>query len=274
MACLNCRRRKLKCSKTLPVCSTCTKTGRECVYDVQPKKRGPKKRDLKALEERLEYLERGIRVEAPISTQSEAPDLLDAFTINEKQIASTLDLPSQGREQQPVHFCSNSLENNAFLSHSAEGGDTSAGLASGGPPTPFSFPDFDIFGFDFSGVNFGDLPVVADTPSPRDSQALIDIYFQYAHPFGPIIHKERFLQGEPPMCLRYAVWAVGALWSTEFRDKIDGFYRKARACLDEDEMFVNDPYASAGIGTDCSEGPRGKLCQPRALSELGSADVV
>lgn len=76
------------------------------------------------------------------------------------------------------------------------------------------------------------------------------------------------------MCLRYAVWAVGALWSTEFRDKIDGFYRKARACLDEDEMFVNDPYASAGIGTDCSEGPRGKLCQPRALSELGSADVV
>jgi len=53
IACVICRKRKLKCDGSKPSCSTCTRLGHHCSYDEQRRKSGPKRGYVKALEERL-----------------------------------------------------------------------------------------------------------------------------------------------------------------------------------------------------------------------------
>jgi hypothetical protein len=53
LACMICRRRKLKCDGVRPSCSTCSRLGHSCAYDEVRRKSGPKRGYVKALEERL-----------------------------------------------------------------------------------------------------------------------------------------------------------------------------------------------------------------------------
>ena len=53
LACMICRKRKLKCDGTKPSCSTCSRLGHTCAYDEVRRKSGPKRGYVKALEERL-----------------------------------------------------------------------------------------------------------------------------------------------------------------------------------------------------------------------------
>lgn len=53
LACMICRKRKLKCDGIRPSCSTCSRLGHDCAYDEQRRKSGPKRGYVKALEERL-----------------------------------------------------------------------------------------------------------------------------------------------------------------------------------------------------------------------------
>jgi hypothetical protein len=53
LACMICRKRKLKCDGVRPSCSTCSRLGHSCAYDEQRRKSGPKRGYVKALEERL-----------------------------------------------------------------------------------------------------------------------------------------------------------------------------------------------------------------------------
>jgi len=53
IACIICRKRKLKCDGIKPSCSTCTRLGHSCAYDEVRRKSGPKRGYVKALEERL-----------------------------------------------------------------------------------------------------------------------------------------------------------------------------------------------------------------------------
>ena len=53
IACVICRKRKLKCDGGKPSCSTCKRLGHDCAYDELRRKSGPKRGYVKALEERL-----------------------------------------------------------------------------------------------------------------------------------------------------------------------------------------------------------------------------
>lgn len=53
LACMICRKRKLKCDGIKPSCSTCSRLGHICAYDEVRRKSGPKRGYVKALEERL-----------------------------------------------------------------------------------------------------------------------------------------------------------------------------------------------------------------------------
>jgi hypothetical protein len=66
LACMICRRRKLKCDGVRPSCSTCSRLGHDCAYDEQRRKSGPKRGYVKALEERLseQYLRPVVRFKA------------------------------------------------------------------------------------------------------------------------------------------------------------------------------------------------------------------
>jgi len=56
LACMICRKRKLKCDGIKPSCSTCTRLSHSCAYDEVRRKSGPKRGYVKALEERLSAL--------------------------------------------------------------------------------------------------------------------------------------------------------------------------------------------------------------------------
>ena len=53
IACVLCRKRKLKCDGTRPSCGTCSRLAHSCAYDDIRRKSGPKRGYVKALEERL-----------------------------------------------------------------------------------------------------------------------------------------------------------------------------------------------------------------------------
>lgn len=61
IACIICRKRKLKCDGSKPSCSTCTRLGHNCAYDPVRRKSGPKRGYVKALEQRLSKYP-GIRI--------------------------------------------------------------------------------------------------------------------------------------------------------------------------------------------------------------------
>lgn len=53
IACIVCRRRKLKCDSQRPSCGSCSRLGHDCAYDEVRKKSGPKRGYVKQLEARL-----------------------------------------------------------------------------------------------------------------------------------------------------------------------------------------------------------------------------
>lgn len=53
IACVLCRRRKLRCDGHRPICGTCKRLSHECIYDEVRRKSGPKRGYVKALEARL-----------------------------------------------------------------------------------------------------------------------------------------------------------------------------------------------------------------------------
>jgi hypothetical protein len=53
IACVLCRKRKLKCDGSRPSCGTCKRLAHECTYDEVRKKSGPKRGYVKLLEQRL-----------------------------------------------------------------------------------------------------------------------------------------------------------------------------------------------------------------------------
>ncbi len=57
IACILCRKRKLKCDGTKPSCSTCSRLKHRCEYSEERKKSGPKRGYVKLLEARLKQVE-------------------------------------------------------------------------------------------------------------------------------------------------------------------------------------------------------------------------
>lgn len=53
IACVLCRKRKLRCDGLRPTCSTCKRLSHDCAYDEVRKKSGPKRGYVKLLEQRL-----------------------------------------------------------------------------------------------------------------------------------------------------------------------------------------------------------------------------
>ena len=53
LACVSCRARKLKCDRTVPACTRCTRANTDCVYPESRRKSAFKRRNVRELEARL-----------------------------------------------------------------------------------------------------------------------------------------------------------------------------------------------------------------------------
>lgn len=57
IACVLCRKRKLRCDGARPTCGTCKRLSHDCAYDEVRKKSGPKRGYVKLLEARLRMID-------------------------------------------------------------------------------------------------------------------------------------------------------------------------------------------------------------------------
>lgn len=71
-------------------------------------------------------------------------------------------------------------------------------------------------------------------------------YFEKINPALPMLNKERYLaacnaapHGGPPICLRYAIWAVAATVEDPYMKYMDVFYQRARMYAEMDELKVS-----------------------------------
>lgn len=216
IACVLCRKRKLRCDGARPTCGTCNRLSHDCAYDDVRKKSGPKRGYVKLLEARLQQVETLLKNQDSSEQNNNVPrqDPASAYIANTLQQG-----PPQPTEQGPTNY--------------AEALSPRPDALQNGVPNS----DGD-FSWEMIGLGL-------DEPLPPQDVVndLYQIYFKKVHPSIPIIHKPRFLaamnlgpQMRPPICLRYAMWTLAASVSDKYSTLQGHFYQRARKYAQADEM--------------------------------------
>ena len=218
IACILCRKRKLRCDGNKPSCGTCSRLGHDCAYDEVRKKSGPKRGYVKLLEARLTHMENLLGAQAPAQGAQASANAMSEVS-------------------QPGPF--------------AEASDVPLGIAPTDPlASAYSDPSMSNLMADF-GMNATDdfcwdmigLGLEEPLPSPEICNDLTQIYFEKIHPSLPMIHRPRFLAAmdlaphvRPPVCLRYAMWTQVCSITTKYFNLTEHFYARARKYAELDEM--------------------------------------
>ncbi|EPS33564.1 hypothetical protein PDE_08526 [Penicillium oxalicum 114-2] len=227
IACVVCRRRKLRCDGKRPSCGTCSRLGHECAYDEVRKKSGPKRGYVKQLEARL------AQVETLLKGQETEP------------------VPRQSPPQPHETSFSAPVGDDSILGLSeiaTFGGDAGMQIpqsAAGFGPSQSNPPLF-TGGIDAPGASSWDL-LSLGLEEPLPSQDVIDdldnIFFEKIYPMMPIIHKPRYYASlnlaphmRPPICLRYMMWCQAASVTDKYFSLHHHFYQRARKYAELDEM--------------------------------------
>ncbi|PYH99122.1 hypothetical protein BO71DRAFT_314722 [Aspergillus ellipticus CBS 707.79] len=209
IACVLCRRRKLRCDGKRPSCGTCSRLGHECIYDEVRKKSGPKRGYVKQLEARL------AQVETLLKSQG-----------NGSGPSATNELVSRTPSQDDVDASMSLLDRvtASTLSTQASSRTERTGLAGAG----------------------GEL-ISLGLEEPLPTQEVIDelnaLYFEKIHPGTPMIHRPRYLaamalapSSRPPVCLQYMIWSHAASVSDKHSELHGIFYQRARKHAELDEL--------------------------------------
>lgn len=245
LACVSCRARKLKCDRTKPACTRCTRIKSECCYPESRRKPAFKRRNVKELEERLAQVEVLLK-DAPNkpAPSSEA----DPQNVSPPQAESA---PGQGSRHSPIADTSDG----AFSWNYAGGVGPAANEIPGGneqgPRRPV-YPEFSMAGMSHrpraedAGASRNELLGLGLFEALPPTEMIEDLhrtFFMRQHPLNPIIHPGRYMQAyhsgvhlRPPMALTYAVWTMASNGHEKYSAYHDAFHRRARHYLEEDEL--------------------------------------
>ncbi|KAK4212821.1 hypothetical protein QBC37DRAFT_186013 [Rhypophila decipiens] len=238
LACMICRKRKLKCDGIKPSCSTCSRLGHTCAYDEVRRKSGPKRGYVKALEERLKQVETLLKTQdvsttspdgskgSPIvlepgaSKQSnQRPAATANFTVTDPSIAI-----ASSRDMDRWHF--NAESPNGVMDDFNFNSNISMGMNNVDS----------TFTWEMIGLGLEE-----PLPPQETIDELHQIYFEKIHPSVPMIHKYRYLAAmnlapnqRPPVCLRYAMWTCACAVTDKYLDLKDLFYQRARKYVESD----------------------------------------
>lgn len=225
IACVLCRKRKLRCDGTRPTCATCKRLSHDCAYDEVRKKSGPKRGYVKLLEQRLQQVETLLKNQDSTETSKDTSrqDTTSAY------VASTIQqaLPNQGdylnsadRIQGAIHE-SRTPGADSFQNGGANGNNGEQ---------------------EFSWEMIG-LGLEEPLPPQDVMDDLYDIYFTKIHTSLPLIHRPRFLAAlnlaphmRPPVCLRYIMWTMAASVTDKYEALQEHFYHRSRKYAQMDEM--------------------------------------
>ncbi|KAF2717588.1 hypothetical protein K431DRAFT_315679 [Polychaeton citri CBS 116435] len=228
IACILCRKRKLKCDGVKPACGTCKRLQHDCSYDTVRKKSGPKRGYVAALEARL------AQVETLLKTQDDRPKEGNAQEGGKDQNATSPPVPSSnetpGNDVQANDTFTNEWEalgQAPFQSDSMLNGSSGSGQQQD-----------ESFQWEMIGLGL-------DEPLPPQDiiKDLNQIYFDKIHPSMAMIHRSRYHAAmnlsphmRPPVCLRYAMWANAAAVTDRYEALQEHFYERARRYIQQDEM--------------------------------------
>ncbi|SMR42436.1 unnamed protein product [Zymoseptoria tritici ST99CH_1E4] len=212
IACVICRKRKLKCDGAKPACGTCSRLQHDCSYDEARKKSGPKRGYVKALEQRL------AQVETLLKTQDDVPVQVPVSRREGSGIGAIPEDDTFEIEMLPVL-----LGQDNFHLRSAGAGHLDGSFEQ---PTEL--------------IGLG-----LDEPLPH--QDIVDVlnnaYFTKIHPSLPVVHRSRYYAAmhlaphmRPPIALRYAMWCNAAGVTDQYEGLQEAFYQRARKYLQQDEM--------------------------------------
>lgn len=236
IACVICRKRKLKCDGNKPKCATCTRLGHSCAYDEARRKSGPKRGYVKDLEARL------AQVEGRLKTQ----DNKRSKNANE---------PEQHGVQQSIFEAEEPMGTQADPQLSMPGvsydsmptnDPTILPMTNMAPmmmPDPEFLPQIDLsLDQSFSWEMIG-LGLEEPMPTQEAVDELTQIFLDKLHPSLPMVHKYRYYASmnlapdrRPPICLRYIMWCHAASITDKYMHHQDIFYRRARKYIEADEM--------------------------------------
>nr|XP_036589757.1 C6 transcription factor [Colletotrichum truncatum]KAF6801762.1 C6 transcription factor [Colletotrichum truncatum] len=187
LACNCCRRRKLRCSREVPTCQQCRKTGSDCVYESKRSKPGMKAGAIENLHRRLDALERTVhqqRVNPPDRDRRQSGT--DSSPIRESPHGSSAELEKNAYSI--MSFFAKELQKfNSKTAGSFGEGKTSHETDNQPPRAKRRRLD------DHDEVQ--PLVLGIGTPSCPDEdelQTVLQAYFSHVHPWIPILHEARF----------------------------------------------------------------------------------
>ncbi|KAJ5478078.1 hypothetical protein N7530_003587 [Penicillium desertorum] len=234
IACVVCRRRKLRCDGRRPSCGTCSRLGHECSYDEVRKKSGPKRGYVKQLEARLAQVETLLKGQDPEPTHRNSPpqplDNAFAAPISDEPI---LDLPDLS-----------DLGGLGGIGGHMDGSFPASTAPGAGQPSQMLYPPQPTTQ-DNSNSPWDLISLGLEEPLP--SQDVVDeldaLFFEKVYPMMPIIHRPRYYAAlnlapnmRPPICLRYIMWCHAASVSDKYFFLHNHFYQRARKYAEMDEM--------------------------------------
>ncbi|RFN49673.1 hypothetical protein FIE12Z_6025 [Fusarium flagelliforme] len=220
LACVSCRARKLKCDRVKPACTRCVKVSNGCVYPESRRKPNFKRRNVKELEARLAQVEDYLKEVNKNSSEEKTDDGDPIYPAQPDVNFSGVDVPSG------LPGLINDLPGSSFSSLPQSAFDQQSNDSN----TPF---------------NAQLMSLGLSEPLPPDDvmEELNTIFFQNQHRMIPIIHPGKYLQTfygpllrKPPMCLRYAIWALAAAGSNKYDEYHEIFYRRSRQYMEADTM--------------------------------------
>lgn len=232
IACVLCRKRKLKCDGNKPSCGTCNRLQHDCSYDEVRRKSGPKRGYVKALEARLAQVETLLvkQDDQPAQTAKPAKSAprVSEVPVDGDMVPEFPNIVLGGQNVEMMPLGCNEFGPTAQTQYEPLLGN---GFDNG-------MPGDDPFPWEMIGLGLDEpLP-------PQDSiNELNRAYFDKVHPSLPMVHAPRYHAAmnlaphmRPPVCLRYAMWANAAAASDTFDQLHEHFYHRARKYLQQDEM--------------------------------------
>ncbi|POR38419.1 Putative transcriptional regulatory protein [Tolypocladium paradoxum] len=277
LACMICRKRKLKCDGGRPSCSTCSRLGHSCAYDEQRRKSGPKRGYVKALEERLKQVETLLKTQDPVPHNASP--------------TKTVPMPMPGAHNPSGATANLSVANPPMGLPGDRDMDGRWQHFNGESPQTGAIDDFNFnanMGIQMNNVggNFTWEMIGLGLEEPLPPQETIDelhqVYFEKVHPSVPMIHRYRYLAAmnlapnqRPPVCLRYAMWTLACSISDKYSDLKDLFYQRARKYVEADyikgygEHMISVAHCQTHVLLACYELKM--MYFPRAWINTGSA---
>ncbi|GAB1736882.1 hypothetical protein NU219Hw_g8908t1 [Hortaea werneckii] len=253
IACVLCRKRKLKCDGEKPACGTCSRLQHDCAYDEVRRKSGPKRGYVKALEARLQQVETLLKTQDdPPIGQSNRNSNRDGNAGEQNKEADSQ--PLQYGEMMPdFPNIAGGFDNTDILPQNfINDTDTFE------PVSQDQYVDTSFGGMGSANSNNNNLDMASEEnfpwemislglDEPMPPQDVIDelnqAYFDKIHATLPMLHRPRYYAAldlaphmRPPVCLRYAMWASAAAVTDKYQDLQQHFYQRARKYIQQDEM--------------------------------------